>query len=95
MPTEQGQSVMYEHPDVGVYMPLNPSTMSWEINRQQVKIDKIIGKGTFSVVAKAIVFNIRGIENSATVAVKMLKGEFDFHFLLMAQLNVCELLNTI
>ena len=77
MPTEQAQSVMYEHPDVGVYMPLNPSTMSWEINRQQVKIDKIIGKGTFSVVAKAIVFNIRGIENNATVAVKMLKGEFD------------------
>lgn len=80
MPTEQAQSVMYEHLEVGVYMPLNPSTKSWEISRQQVKIDKIIGKGAFSVVAKAIVFNISGIENNATVAVKMLKGEFDFIF---------------
>ena len=80
MPTQQVQSDVYEHPDVGVYMPLNPSTMSWEISREQVKIEKIIGKGAFSVVAKARVFNIRGIEDNATVAVKMLKGVYGFIF---------------
>ena len=80
MPTQQTQSHVYEHPDVGVYMPLHPSTMSWEISREQVKIEKIIGKGAFSVVAKARVFNIRGIEDNATVAVKMLKGVYGLIF---------------
>ena len=55
-------------------MPLHPSTRSWEINRGQVDVIKLIGKGTFSEVAKATVWNIRGNREYTTVAAKMLKG---------------------
>ena len=57
----------------GDYMPLHPSTRSWEITREQVDIIKNIGKGAFSQVAKATVKNISDQE-VITVAVKMLKG---------------------
>ena len=55
-------------------MALHPSTRSWEINREQVKVLKVIGKGAFSQVAKATALNINGDEEYSTVAVKMLKG---------------------
>ena len=55
-------------------MPLHPSTRNWEINREQVKVLKVIGKGAFSQVAKATAWNISGDEEYSTVAVKMLKG---------------------
>ena len=56
-------------------MPLNPSTMSWEINPEEVTIIKIIGRGAFSEVAKATVRNcLRSGEENTTVAVKKLKG---------------------
>ena len=58
----------------GDYMPLHPSTRSWEINREQVKVLKVIGKGAFSQVAKATACNVSGDEEYSTVAVKMLKG---------------------
>ena len=69
-----GESSTYAGPSIGDYMPLHPSTRSWEINREQVKVFKIIGKGAFSQVAKASAWNISGNENYSTVAVKMLKG---------------------
>jgi len=69
-----GDSRTYAAPSIGDYMPLHPSTRSWEINREQVKVFKIIGKGAFSQVAKASAWNISGNENYSTVAVKMLKG---------------------
>ena len=56
------------------YMPLHPSTRSWEISRRQVNIVKVIGKGAFSQVAKATVNDMRGSQDNLTVAVKMLKG---------------------
>ena len=55
-------------------MPLHPSTRSWEISRRQVNIVKVIGKGAFSQVAKATVNDMRGGQDTLTVAVKMLKG---------------------
>ena len=55
-------------------MPLHLSGRSWEINREQVKIIKVIGKGAFSRVAKATAWNISDNEEYTTVAVKMLKG---------------------
>ena len=55
-------------------MPLHPSARNWEINREQVKILKVIGKGAFSQVSKATAWNISDNEESTTVAVKMLKG---------------------
>ena len=71
---QSGGSHIYEFPGSGEYMPLHPSGRSWEINREQVKIMKVIGEGAFSQVAKATAWNIRGDEEYTTVAVKMLKG---------------------
>ncbi|XP_073255601.1 uncharacterized protein [Porites lutea] len=56
------------------YMPLHPSTRSWEISRRQVNIVKVIGKGAFSQVAKATVNDMHGGQDTLTVAVKMLKA---------------------
>ncbi|XP_078377517.1 vascular endothelial growth factor receptor 1-like isoform X2 [Oculina patagonica] len=64
----------YALPSSGNYMPLHPSARRWEINREQVKIIKIIGKGAFGEVAKATAWNISGNEEYTTVAVKMLKA---------------------
>ena len=69
-----GDSTTYAAPSSGDYMPLNPSVRSWEINREQVKILKLIGKGAFSQVTKATAWNISDNEEYSTVAVKMLKG---------------------
>ena len=70
-----GGSRAYAAPSSGDYMALHPSTRNWEINREQVKVLKLIGKGTFSKVAKATAWNISGDEEYSTVAVKMLKGK--------------------
>ena len=64
----------YATPIGGDYMPLHPSTPSWEIMREQVDILKVIGKGAFSQVAKATMKNVLGYQDCITVAVKMLKG---------------------
>jgi len=74
-PTGEEQPADYDYPSVGIYMPLNPSTMSWEINREEVTIIKIIGRGAFSEVAKATVRNcLRSGDGNTTVAVKKLKA---------------------
>ncbi|XP_068685566.1 fibroblast growth factor receptor 2-like [Montipora foliosa] len=57
----------------GQYAPLNPSTRSWEIPRDHVTIEKIIGKGAFGQVAKATADGLRGMPQKTLVAVKMLK----------------------
>ena len=69
-----GDSATCAAPSSGNYMALHSSTRVWEINREQVKIIKVIGKGAFSRVAKATAWNISGDEEYSTVAVKMLKG---------------------
>ena len=69
-----GDDATYATPVGEDYMPLRPSTRSWEISRQQVDVTKIIGKGAFSRVAQATVWNLRGSQEYITVAVKMLKG---------------------
>ena len=67
-------SLTYEIADDRSDVPLPPSTTNWEVKREQVTIIKVIGKGAFSQVAKAIARNIRGNQEDTTVAVKMLKG---------------------
>ena len=54
------------------YAPLHP--LSWEIARQHVKIEKVIGKGAFGQVAKGTAVGLRGMPQETLVAVKMLKG---------------------
>ena len=68
-----GDSTTYAAPSSGEYMPLHSSARSWELNREQVKIVKVIGKGAFSRVAKATVWNISDNKEYTTVAVKMFK----------------------
>ena len=65
----------YATPGGDDYMPLHPSTRSWELNREQVNVIKIIGKGAFSEVAKATIWNFRENQKYITVAAKMLKGK--------------------
>ena len=56
------------------YAPLHPSTRSWEIPRNNVTIEKVIGKGAFGQVAKGTATDLRGRPGKIPVAVKMLKG---------------------
>ena len=59
---------------VSQYAPLHPSTLSWEIPREHVKNEKVIGKGAFGQVAKGTALGLRGMPHETLVAVKMLKG---------------------
>ena len=60
---------------VSVYASLDLKTRSWEVPRESLTINKIIGKGAFGQVAKATVTELRGAPGEAVVAVKMLKGK--------------------
>ena len=55
------------------YAPLNPRTRSWEVTRDRVTIEKIIGKGAFGQVAKGTAIDLPGRPGKTSVAVKMLK----------------------
>ena len=60
--------------EINEYAPLHPGTRSWEVERQAVIIEKVIGKGAFGQVAQGKASNLRGREETITVAIKMLKG---------------------
>jgi len=57
----------------GQYAPLHAATLSWEIPREHVSIEKVIGKGAFGQVAKGTAMGLRGRPQKTLVAVKMLK----------------------
>ena len=59
---------------VADYAPLHPSTRSWEVPRDHVSVEKIIGKGAFGRVAKGTAEQLRGKPGTTTVAIKMLKS---------------------
>ena len=61
-------------PQVADYKPLHPSTRSWEVPRDHVFVEKIIGKGAFGQVAKGTAEQLRGRPGTTTVAIKMLKS---------------------
>ena len=61
-------------PQVADYAPLHPSTRSWEVPRDHVSVEKIIGKGAFGQVAKGTAEQLRGRPGTTTVAIKMLKS---------------------
>ena len=56
------------------YAPLHPSTRSWEVPRDHVSVEKIIGKGAFGQVAKGTAEQLGGKPGTTTVAIKMLKS---------------------
>ena len=64
-------NVQSQGPD---YAPLHPSTRTWEIPRNSVTIEKVIGKGAFGQVAKGTAIDLRERPGKSAVAVKMLKG---------------------
>ena len=59
---------------ISEYAPLHPSTLSCEVSRKNVTIDKIIGKGAFGQVANGTAIGLRGRSQTTLVAVKTLKG---------------------
>ena len=59
---------------VADYVALHTSTCSWEVERNHVAMEKIIGKGAFGQVAKGTAVELRGRPGTTTVAIKMLKG---------------------
>ena len=68
--------------------PDHPSTRSWEVARNQVNIEEIIGTGSFGQVAKGTAMNLWG-RKKTTVAVKMLKGSVPIYwFSVKSHLNV-------
>ena len=64
------------------YAPLDMRTRSWEVARNDVKIEKIIGKGAFGQVAKGTGKNLPFRSGATSVAIKMVKGK-SFYFLFL------------
>ena len=58
------------------YAPLDMRTRSWEVERNDVKVEKIIGKGAFGQVAKGTANNLPLRSGATSVAIKMVKGKF-------------------
>ncbi|XP_074634445.1 proto-oncogene tyrosine-protein kinase receptor Ret-like [Acropora palmata] len=59
--------------EITEYAPLNPATLSWKVSRENVTIEKVIGKGSFGQVAQGTACNLPLEKETTTVAVKMLK----------------------
>ncbi|XP_067030245.1 fibroblast growth factor receptor 3-like isoform X2 [Acropora muricata] len=59
--------------EINEYAPLNLVTRSWEVSRENVTIEKVIGKGAFGQVAQGTAQNLPLEKGTTTVAVKMLK----------------------
>ena len=60
--------------EINEYAPLHPRTFLWEVPRESIVIEKIIGKGAFGQVAQGEASQLRGRDETITVAIKMLKG---------------------
>ena len=60
--------------EINEYGPLDLATRSWEVSRENVTIEKVIGKGSFGKVAQGTAWNLPLEREPTTVAVKMLKG---------------------
>ena len=58
------------------YAPLDMRTRSWEVERKDVNVKKIIGKGAFGQVAKGTAKNLPLRSRETSVAIKMVKGKF-------------------
>lgn len=65
--------------EINEYAPLHPGTRSWEVPRETVVIEKVIGKGAFGEVAQGRASQLQGREVVGTVAVKMLKGNLPLY----------------
>ena len=75
-PGESAETGTEISPDLEIneYAPLHPATRSWEVPRENVTIEKVIGKGSFGQVAQGKASEMRGRHGTTRVAIKMLKG---------------------
>ena len=71
---DRGNNVSSSAAQSGQYAPIHPSTRSWEVPRQYVTLEKIIGKGAFGQVAKGTAIGLRRHPRKTLVAIKKLKG---------------------
>ena len=71
----------YSESEINEYAQVDPTTQSWEVSRENVEIQKVIGNGSFGRVAKGIAWNLPAEKGTTTVAVKMLKGTSFSHYL--------------
>lgn len=62
------------------YTPVDMRTLSWEVARDDVKAEKIIGKGAFGQVANGMARNLLFRSEATSVAIKMVKGKVYFFF---------------
>ena len=77
-PTGEGSlSPVSPSPNVE-YAPLDMRTRSWEVARNDVTVEKIIGKGAFGQVAKGTAKNLSFKSAVTSVAIKMVKGKVYF-----------------
>ncbi|XP_074634457.1 uncharacterized protein LOC141893000 [Acropora palmata] len=67
-------SNMNSDPPHNEYAPLDLRTRSWEVAREDVIVEKIIGKGAFGQVAKGMAKNLSFRSGTGNVAIKMLKA---------------------
>ena len=67
-------SNMDSDPPNNAYAPLDLRTRSWEVAREDVIVEKIIGKGAFGQVAKGTAKNLSFRSGTRNVAIKMIKG---------------------
>ena len=58
------------------YAPLDMRARSWEVKRNEVEVEKIIGKGAFGQVAKGTAKNFPLMSKATIVTIKMVKGKF-------------------
>ena len=65
---------MDSDPPNNEYAPLDLRTRTWEVAREDVIVEKIIGKGAFGQVAKGTAKNLSFRCGTRTVAIKMIKG---------------------
>ncbi|XP_015769888.1 PREDICTED: fibroblast growth factor receptor 2-like isoform X8 [Acropora digitifera] len=66
-------SNMDSDPPHNEYAPLDLRTRSWEVAREDVIVEKIIGKGAFGQVAKGTAKNLSFRSGTRNVAIKMIK----------------------
>ena len=74
--TGEGSAIPVSPAPIVEYAPLDMRTLSWEVGRNDVKVEKIIGKGAFGQVAKGTAKNLLSRSGVTTVAIKMVKGKF-------------------
>lgn len=80
--TSRGRAADTEMPpNASDYAPPHPGTRSWEVPRESVIIEKIVGRGAFGQVAQGKASQLPGLKETTKVAIKMLKGSQFCYFL--------------